>query len=264
MRNGPAIPVIAGFACGALLLGAFAFFVPSPDNTLTKAVITNTSNIPDVIPRSQANYLKYGLGIDFYGERPIIQVVAKTDDNRTVFPYGTTIPLNVSLVNNSNAILSISQSLLKPYAGLARTCSNEEYFDFVILNGTFPEIASYDDLLHVRPSAIYVNDPPFQPHSCLLAGVGKVYGAKIMPFNENGNGDSKYTIYFATKHGGLDSRDVHTFPTEDYIRRMYIKHTDQTSGREYATAKPLPVGKYTAVGFTMSGEISSPLVFEIR
>ena len=219
--------------------------------------------VPDNAP------LEKGIGAQLAGN--ILKVTAKMYDYRYVYGYGETIPLNVTIFNSGNQIINLSSSDLKPYAGLGYSCAGVMYFDFLVLDGDYSkEITSYDDLLRLKEKALYVLDPPFRPHSCLLPYIQTINsvtiypGVAVMPDYPFGDGDSRFTINYVTKTGSTDSRIGSALPYA-YLREVYEGGIDNSTGRSYTEGNQLlPPGKYTVVAFTMSGQISKPLVLEVR
>jgi hypothetical protein len=259
--SGIIAPVIAGFVAGIILIAAFAIFSANLP-ALSSMNLVNPNNQNSTVTTSTSGFNQHQLLFIYKNE--ILQLTAKTDDNRTRYQYGAMVPLNITLFNASNRYLYVTSKDMKPYAGLAHECANETYFDFVVLQGTYSNISSYNDLLKLKDKAIYVQDPPFLAHSCFFPYIQKIDAATIKPFAGNGNGDSKFRIYYTDKEGSHNTRDVHTFPTLDYIKNEYIEHIDKTTGKIYAVVEPLPAGRYTIVGFTLSGQISNPLVIQIK
>lgn len=111
-----------------------------------------------------------------------LEVMVKTNDDRTIHGYGEIIPFNVTIFNAGSKIINLSSSDLKVYAGLGYSCASLMYFDFIVLDGDYSkEITSYEDLLRLKDKAIYVVDPPFRPHSCFWPYLQTINSVAIHP-----------------------------------------------------------------------------------
>ena len=181
----------------------------------------------------------------------VLKVTAKT--NKQVYGYGEPILLNTKFNNVGSQIINISSDL-RPYAGLPHSCSNESYFDFVLLNGSGFNIKSYDDLLRLKDKAVYLFNSPL---SC-LEYIRAIKSAEINPNNGN------VTVsYFSGRTGNETAHyttGIHSFQYR--IRHMYEAGKNEV-GNPFAKSQPLPVGKYTIVAFTMSGQISEPIEIKV-
>lgn len=203
----------------------------------------------------------------------MLKITAKTNDGGTSYGYGQLIPLNVTIFNSGDQTINLTASDLKPYAGLGYACAGVLYFDFLVLNGDYSkEIKTYGDLLRLKENAVYVMDPPFRPHSCLLPSAQSIYGVTIYPgvwTDPNrpdylNDGDSKFTIDYVSKSGGNGTGTGSTL-AGIYLKEKFEGGITNETGKEYVkSSQLLPPGKYTVVAFTMSGQISKPLVIEVR
>jgi hypothetical protein len=256
--------VIIGAAVLLLLLALFyavgSMWRPQPASALSNG----SSDNADIIVPSSSSPGDQQQQLD-----RVLKVTAKTDDNKTVYGYGKIIPLNVTILNSGNQIINVSSSELRPYAGLGHSCASELYFDFVVLKGDHSQdIAGYDDLLRLKEEAIYVFDPPFLLHSCLSAYVKTINnvtiypGVAVMPDIPFWDGDSKFTINFMTRSGHPYMSLGSTLPYA-YIRDVYREGVNPETGRPSVERSPLLPGKYTVVAFTLSGQLSKPLVLEV-
>jgi hypothetical protein len=218
------------------------------------------------ITNSQHTFAQQESGTD-----QLLKVTAKTNDNRAVYGYGEIIPLNVTFFNAGDQIINLSSSDLKPYAGLGYSCAGVMYYDFIVLDGDYSkEVRNYDDLLRLKDKAIYVVDPPFRPHSCLLPYIQSINSVVIYPgvleIPDNplfSDGDSKFTINYVTKSGSTDSRLGSVLPNL-YLRDVYEGSINNETGTASSQSKLLPPGKYTVVAFTLSSQMSKPLVLDVR
>ncbi|MEO9362413.1 MAG: hypothetical protein ABI348_00800 [Nitrososphaera sp.] len=180
--------------------------------------------------------------------------------NSTVYQYGQTIRLTIE-DNNTGPRKDISTTK-DTYAGVVGPCG-VDYLDFAMLKGDYTEtITTYDQLAALRNDAlnvVYAN--PYDQFMCPMGYSMQIQHATIKSDSHNA------TISFVTPKGESISRERNLISVID-IQNLYGKttlHKQVAPGQilDSVDSQVLPVGKYTIVAFSLSGEISKPLLIEV-
>jgi hypothetical protein len=194
--------------------------------------------------------------------------IVSVSTNATIYHYGDTIHLKVEDNNTGPTTIRYSQNDMKPYAGLPLNCANETYLAFDMLPGDYSKknITNYDSLLHLKDKALNViNKYPPDAVMCFKL-TGNVQSINIYGYSNHA------TITTASPFG---SKSKYPPETEDRnlieqydIQRAYPQDIMTNPKYHYSDSAELngqllQPGKYTFVAFTLSGQISKPVVIEI-
>ncbi|MEM2159761.1 MAG: hypothetical protein QXN55_02265 [Candidatus Nitrosotenuis sp.] len=176
-----------------------------------------------------------------------------------IFKYGDTIRLTIESTNTGPQKQVPSSSIRNVYPGIVSPCG-QDYIDFAFLAGDHTNISSFDELAALKGNALnVVYDQPYDAYMCPFGYYKAVEKATLQTNSHDA------TITFNTPNGQLDV-DRHLITVYE-IQNLYGKTIREQVGpnewRDYVESQTLPVGKYTIVAFTLSGEISKPLLIEV-
>jgi hypothetical protein len=179
------------------------------------------------------------------------QLGVKLDKN--VYQYGDTIHLTI---NDMNSASTQSISTFKTdYAGIDEPCG-VKYMDFAFLNGDHTNIQSYDDLVAAKINVLNVAQGiPYDAIMCIRGNTDHLNSVTI-----EGNSNNA-TVTMTTTQGKTVIEQGQLITSYD-ISKVYGK-TVYNQTAEYKENSVLPAGKYTVVAFTLSGQISKPVLIEV-
>ncbi|MEM3001085.1 MAG: hypothetical protein QXP41_02690 [Candidatus Nitrosocaldus sp.] len=185
------------------------------------------------------------------------QVIVST--NGTFFAQGDTIELRLSIINTTGQVLTIN-TFKKEFAGIIGPCGIG-YFDFVFIRGSYPNIATYEDLLSLKDKLINVRWPNPYTSTCMSGYVEGIAYVEIPPNSP----DARITYIDRYGEPFTLSRNL----TDEFRINKYYDQFDTyeqvspTEVRVYRASHLLEPGEYTIVGFTLAGTISKPVVITV-
>lgn len=184
------------------------------------------------------------------------QVNVKLDKNTYV--YGDTIHLTIHDVNSGpkQDITAFKNN----YAGINGPCG-VQYLDFVFLNGDHTDIQNYDDLAAAKTNAL--NVVYGEPDEAILCFRGHVDHLDKLSIEGNSENATITMTTSQAKSITLQDRLIAGYEINKVYGNTIYEQTAQNKILEYKASKTLPVGKYTVVAYTLSGQISKPVLIEI-
>jgi len=147
------------------------------------------------------------------------------------------------------------------YAGIVSPCG-VAYFDFVFLEGDHSNITTYEQLVAVKDKTLNVLYS--QPYNAYLCPTGYVKTIEKVT-GDPSKGKTISTVMTSDNNKmNIDVSDVMRFDiTHIYGKESLRKQVGPNEVLEYMDSKPIPLGKYTVIAFTMDGNISTPLLIEV-
>ncbi|GBC73211.1 hypothetical protein HRbin04_00607 [archaeon HR04] len=185
------------------------------------------------------------------------QIIVST--NGKFFAQGDMIELKLSVINTTGQVLTIN-TFKKEYASIVSPCGIG-YFDFAFLRGSYPNIATYEDLLSLKDKLINVRWPNPYTSTCMF---GYVEGIAYVEIPPNGP-DARIT--YIDRNGETFTRSRHL--TDEFRINKYYDQFDTREEispdevRVYRASHLLEPGEYTIVGFTLAGTVSKPVVITV-
>jgi hypothetical protein len=202
--------------------------------------------------------------LQFFGARGAEVVSVST--NATIYRYGDTIHLVVQDYNPAFLPIDISDRDMKPYAGLPEYCGDKPYLTFMMFPGDYSKnITNYDQLFSLRGVALnVVNKNPGLGVDCPILEEPirsvLIYGnsnhATITTSPATGNSDKPTS---SAERNLIEQLNIQKSYPKDIVTNPNYRYANNTA----VEGQLLPIGKYTIVGFTLSGQISKPLVIDI-
>lgn len=184
--------------------------------------------------------------------------LVRAETNGRIFQYGDTVKLTIEDINIGPQ--KDVTTMKEKYAGVVSPCGID-YVDFAMLSGDQSTIQTYDELAVLGDKSLnVVYSKPYQFYACPFGVFHGVSKASL-------EADSRHsTISYVTDNGQINMK--RELITVYEIQNVYGKEAleKQISPEEsirYVDSQPLPVGKYTIIAFTLSGNISKPIVIEI-
>lgn len=185
------------------------------------------------------------------------ETVSATTDAKT-YHYGDTIQLTIEDFNQGAT--KTFKNMKSIYAGIPSPCGID-YVDFAFLPGDYTSISTYDDLVAIKDKELnVVYDKPYSIYFCPMGYLKSVQTADV------GGNSHDANMTFDTPNGPFHmQRHLKTIYQiqNTYGKESLRKQVGPNETLEYVESQKLPVGKYTIITFTLSGEISKPTLIEI-
>lgn len=198
----------------------------------------------------------------------IAKEIVSTDTDKSIYAYGETVHL---LINDQNLgpAFTLTKDEIMSYAGRdpALDCQPISYLYFDVLAGDYTKnITDYSQIISLKDKALNVLEP--YDKSTFVVGCPNM--TPIYQQIQNVTLDNNHVIFnsigpsnSSTLQGNLHKvySDIQKLYYNFDIQKEYSKGPNETFPPYSGT--PLPIGSYTIVAYTMSGQISKPIKIEI-
>lgn len=184
--------------------------------------------------------------------------IVRAETDGKIYQYGKPIRLTIEDVNTG--VKKDITAMKNVYAGIVGPCGLD-YLDFVFLSGNYAKISSYDDLVAVKDNALnVVYDQPYNVYMCPIG-----YSKGVQKTSIEGN-SREAMITFARSDGPVEMKRslITVYEIQNiYGKESLRKQVGPNEELEYVESQTMPPGEYTIIAFTLSGEISKPLLIEV-
>lgn len=211
-----------------------------------------------VIVLSLAFAFAVGNILPSFAQTQSIDILSTTSD-KNLYNQGEKIQLEIRKPSISQQ--KVITDLKTEYAGIVSPCGIA-YFDFAFLEGDHSNITTYEQLVAVKDKTLNVLYS--QPYNAYLCPTGYVKTIEHVTDNPS-KGKTISTVMTSDNNKiDIDVSDAMRFDiTHVYGKESLRKQVGLNEVLEYVDSKPIPLGKYTVIAFTIDGNISTPVLIEV-